>query len=96
MPRGSHTGALIPEEKLTRFLTAYVNCGFNAVEAGLGIGMSKRSVQANSHRYVATIRNRLSLQQALAGAGLDPMTIVESSRSSLIATGRNGIQRIFA
>jgi hypothetical protein len=54
-----------------------VNCGFNAAQAGIAIGMSQRSAHANAHRYVAAIRNRLSLQQVLAEAGLDPRKIAE-------------------
>jgi hypothetical protein len=54
-----------------------MNCGFNAVQAGLAIGMSKRSARANAHRYVAAIRRRLSMQQVLAEAGLDPNQIAE-------------------
>lgn len=39
-----------------RFPTAYVNCGFNAVQAGVAIGMSKRSAHSNAHRDVVAIR----------------------------------------
>src|ERR1700732_1069908 len=70
-------GRQIPEETLTVFLAAYIAHGFNGTEAGIAIGMKPRTAHANAHRYVAAIRNRLSMQQTLARAGLDRTKIAE-------------------
>src|ERR1700724_1728262 len=70
-------GRQIPEEILTAFLDAYIAHRFNATEAGIAIGMKPKTAHANAHRYVAAIRSRLSMQQVLAEAGLDRVTIAE-------------------
>jgi hypothetical protein len=90
MPRGSHTGALIPEEKLKRFLNAYVNCGFNAVQAGIAMCMSKRSAQANFYRYVEAIRSRLSMQHAMRESGLDVRFVARKLARSWTRPRRSG------
>jgi len=67
-------GKQIPEERLTRFMEAYIACEFRAAEAARAIGMSKSSAHANAHRYVRAIRSRVDFKTALRGIGLDPIS----------------------
>jgi hypothetical protein len=74
-------------------LTAYMNGGSNAVQAGIAIGMSKRSARANTRRCVAAILSCLSMQQVLAETGIVPRQIAETLAQLIDCRwSRNGIQ----
>jgi hypothetical protein len=71
------------DEQLVAFLAAYLDNGFNAVQACISIGMSASN--AHAHRYLKACRHNAAIQKALDAVGLDPIFVAQRIRKLALA-----------
>jgi hypothetical protein len=62
----------LTDERLAAFPNLYVKNNYNAQQACIDLGMKRATAKAHAYEYLRAVRLRVSMQDALKRAKLDP------------------------